>query len=114
MSANALALRIAGHSLSEIADQLGFLDDDAAAEAVRSEISRTAYGRLTEMLAVHLLRLDELTSALKGRNDLADGDRAYAAQLWSRVQRQRAAVLSKCVADALRQADKGEQIGGRE
>lgn len=111
MTADALALRVAGESLPEIADRLGYPDPAAAARAVRDEIGRTDYAHMPEAHALHLLRLDTIADALAARDPEDEPERA--ARLLVRVHRQRRAVLS-ALADALQRADSGGQIGGRE
>jgi len=111
VTADALALRVAGEPLPEIADRLGYPDAEAAARAVRDEIGRTDYAHIPEARALHLLRLDTITDALTARDPEDQPERA--AHLLRRVQRQRRAVLA-ALADALQRADSGGQIGGRE
>lgn len=111
---DALALRIAGHPLDEIADRFGYPDPDAAAAAVRAEINRTGYAHMPDLHALHMLRLDTLVAVLEPRTDPSDPEHARAAHLLARAQRQRADTLAAFAASALRQADKGGQIGDRE
>lgn len=108
MSADALAMRIAGHSLGEIATRFGYPSCDAAGEAVRHEIGRTRYAHLPEPHALHLLRLGALADALVARDPKDQPERAT--RLLRRVQRQRLTVLT-ALAAALQRADSGRQIG---
>lgn len=109
MTADALALRIAGETLPEIADRLGYPDADAAAAAVHTEIGRTRYGLMPEAYALHLLRLDTIADALAARDPEDQPDRA--ARLARRVQHQRLTALAS-LADRLQRADSGRQTRG--
>ena len=102
----ALALRIAGHPLAEIADRLGYPDTDTAAAAVRAEIALSPYGRMPEQHALHLLRLDEIANALTDRDP--DDQPERAARLLGRIRHQRLTVLV-ALAESLQRADSRRQ-----
>lgn len=112
---DALALRIAGHPLDEIADQLGHPDTETTDRAVRDGISRTGYAHLPEQYALHLLRLDTISDALAARDPEEHPERATG--LLRRAQHQRLTVLSSLaasLADALQRADSDRQNGDLE
>jgi len=99
----ALALRVAGYALREVARQLGHPDLDTTARAIRAELDATAYTHLSEQWAVHLLRMD----ALRDRLDTAPPDMPT-----QRVTALRAALdrLTAALYRAAIEADRDRQI----
>lgn len=112
----ALALRVAGHPLAEIAQQLGHHDLEATTRQIRAELAGTPYAHLPELWAVLLLRLDALADVLRAHIPTSDREQQHAARLLHDIKRQKAATLAGML-HRLQQADRGRQIhtarGGR-
>ncbi len=63
----ALQLRIAGATLSQIADKLGYASTGAAANAIRQQLDKIPRAHAEEYLALELQRLDQLQTVASAK-----------------------------------------------